>query len=481
MSQPIKDPLWNLRKARRPYRKILKRAEAATARGDTDEANKLCLEYLQHVPDDPTVLFNMGTMRMRRASNEWNPALKAQISKEALAYFQAVLGSPWPDYETKAHAANNAGLVVSALGNPSAARKLFEGAQFYLPGHRAARVNGADVLIFEGNYGKADRELADIISSDPEHAGTFFCRGLIKLTHGDFERGWMEYRARFYMKAFKSKMVETDKPLWDGEPLDDKTLLLSCEQGYGDHIQFIRYAREIKKRWPSSKVFYSVEQSMHKLLNGTVGLDGCLPDHTTDEFKALDFQFAYHAPLLHCPDILRTTLATVPAECPYIVPQADWEPLTLEGEKRPRIGLVWAGSPIHGKDRWRSMRPEQFQRFIDAKPDAQFYSLQCGPRAHEAAELKNCIDLAPAISEWTQTANAILQMDMVICVDTAIAHLAGALDVPAWILIPASPDFRWMLGRTDSPWYPKARLFRQKQAEQWDPAIEEVCNALKNL
>ncbi len=146
---------------------------------------------------------------------------------------------------------------------------------------------------------------------------------------------------------------------------------------------------------------------------------------------------------------------------------------------KKKIGICFAGSPLHGKDRFRSMQPAQFQRFIDASPGAQFYSLQCGPRAHEVQFLRGCVDLAQFITDWTQTASAILQMDLVITVDTAIAHLAGALGVPTWILLPSSPDWRWLMGRTDSPWYPKARLFRQETRDDWDPVIEAVCKALQ--
>lgn len=446
-----------------------------------DEANRLYLQYLKFVPDDPKVLFNMGTMRMRRASNESNPALKNQIASESLNYFMGVLGSPHPDFETKAHAANNAGLVVANLGQPEKAKQLFDGAQFYLPGYRAPRVNGADVLIFQGEYEKADRILSDIIASDLELAGPQFCRGLIALAHGDFRRGWLDYRARFYMRSFKSKMVETDRPLWDGEDLAGKTLLISTEQGWGDAIQFIRYADVVKAAHPQSRIVFAIDGSMHSLLRGVRGLDAVVPDHLTDEFKALALEFDYHVPLMHLPDICGTTLETIPAQCPYIHPQEDWINLPLNPTDKKKIGIVWAGSPIHGKDRFRSMLPSQFQRFIDAAPHCQFYSLQCGPRAHEAESLRNCIDLAPLIHEWTQTATAIQQMDLVVCVDTAVAHLAGALGVPAWILLPSSPDFRWMLGRSDSPWYPCARLFRQSLRNDWESVIEQVREELRKL
>lgn len=258
-----------------------------------------------------------------------------------------------------------------------------------------------------------------------------------------------------------------------------KTLIITQEQGWGDAIQFIRYAREIKTDFPTCRILFSVADSLHGLLRGAVGLDGCLPDHLTPEFKTACPSFDYHAPLLHLPDILGTTLGTIPNDCPYILPQPDWIDLPLRVEHNRRVGLCWAGSTLHGKDKWRSMKPEHFQRFIDSAPSWRFYSLQCGPRAHEVQSLTNCVDLAQHIHDWTQTANAIRQMDLVISVDTAIAHLAGALGIPCWILLPSSPDWRWRLGTDKSEWYPQARLFRQETRDDWQPVIQRVCEALK--
>ncbi len=144
-----------------------------------------------------------------------------------------------------------------------------------------------------------------------------------------------------------------------------------------------------------------------------------------------------------------------------------------------KIGICWKGSPLHGKDRWRSMQPGQFQRIIDSAPQHKFYSLQCGPFAYETESLKPCVNLPQHIYDWTQTAHAMLQMDLVISIDSAPAHLAGALGVPCWILLPSSPDWRWFLSRGDTPYYPKSRLFRQETRDDWEPVIQQVCEALK--
>jgi hypothetical protein len=457
----------------------LQRGNLAASQGGWTEAERAFRQYLSQVPDDPKVLFNLGAIRQHELKHERDPAKAHQLCVEAVSFYADALSSQYPDAETKADCLNNHGLIMGRCGFPEKAKIAFHLALQLNPEHRAARLNFADMLVFEGEYDAADREFFEIINSDSNSAGALFSRSMILLLTGDIRRGFREYRSRFRVGSFPSKIMATDKLMWNGELLDGKTLIVTQEQGWGDSIQFIRYASEIKACWPSCRIFFSVGDSMHRLLRGVIGLDGCLPDHLTPEFAAACPEFDFHAPLLHLPDILGTTLETIPASHSYILPQADWIDLPLESTSKPRVGLVWAGSPIHGKDKWRSMQPGQFQRFIDAAPDTQFYSLQCGPRAHETEQLTNCINLPQHIRDWTQTASAILQMDLVISVDTAVAHLAGALGVPCWILLPSSPDWRWMLGRDDSPWYPQARLFRQETRDDWEPVINAVCRELQ--
>ncbi len=465
---------------RRKYRKIINRGNEAAIRGDYPAAERAYIEYLKHVPNDPKVLFNMGALRQTAIKKEKDFVRLHTLAVEAVAYYADAINSPWPDIETKADCLSNHGLIMGRLGFIDKAKIAFHLALQLNPGLRAARLNYADLLVHDGEYDAADREFFEIINSDPHSAGAQFSRSMILLLMGDLKRGFMEYRARFSVQSCISKIMQTDKPMWAGESLDGKTLITTLEQGWGDAVMCARFFGEIKKRWPGCKTYFSCAESMHRLLRGSVGLDGCLPDHLEPEFKDACPDFDYHAPMFHLPDILGTTLETIPGDCPYILPHPDWLPFPLPPTtKKRKIGICWAGSPTHGKDKWRSMKPEQFQRFIDAAPDAQFYSLQCGPKAYETEQLTNCVNLPKDIHDWTQTANAILQMSLVVAVDTAVAHLAGALGVPCWILLPTSPDWRWMLGRSDTPWYPKARLFRQKTQLDWEPVIQEVCEALK--
>lgn len=472
---------------REQHRELIEAANYAGSIEDYATAGRLYREYLAHVPDDPKVLFNLGALHQRAIHDEKDLSRLHALCAEAMEFYGAAIDSPHPDAETKADSLNNIGLIMVRLGHPEKAKISFHLALQLNPELRAARLNFADILVFEGQYDAADREFFEVINSDPNSAGAQFSRSMILLLAGEIRRGFREYRARFKVRSFPSKLLATDKPIWEGEDLNGRTLIVTCEQGWGDAIQFVRYFREIKERWPFCRTIFSISDSMHRLLRGTIGLDECIGDHVADGFKAPEHDF--HAPLLHLPDILGTTLETIPNRVPYIMPREDWLKLSsdlfnlwssIAGPDR-KIGLCWAGSPIHGKDRWRSMRPEHFQRFIDAAPYARFFSLQCGPRAHETEQLRYCVNLPKEIHDWTQTANAILEMDLVITVDTAIAHLTGALGVPCWILLPSSPDWRWMLGRSDSPWYPQARLFRQETRDDWEPVIARVCDELSKL
>lgn len=459
---------------RKRFRKLLTRANAACQKQDYQTANTLLREYVDHVPTDPKALFNLGALRQPLIANESDPVRIHQLRAEAIEFYSRAIESPEPDSATKSDCCNNSGLIMGAIGHPEKAKIFFHLALQLNPQNRAARLNYADILVHEGEYEEADRQFFEIINSDPNSAGAQFSRSMILLLMGDIRRGFQEYRARFSVRSCKSKILQTEKPMWEGASLNGKTLILTLEQGWGDQIMFARYFELIKARFPNARVLFSCSGCMHGLLAACKGLDGCLPDHLTDEFKAECPEFDYHLPLLHLPDVFRTSLETIPANIPYIIPRPNWQELKLEPTEKRKIGIVWAGSPTHGKDKFRSMEPAQFQRFIDAAPGSQFYSLQCGLRAHEVLQLNGCVDLARHITDWTHTASVLAQLDLVISVDTAVAHLAGAMGVPVWILLPSSPDWRWMLGRADSPWYPKARLFRQPTKGDWDTPINEI-------
>ncbi len=359
------------------------------------------------------------------------------------------------------------------------------------PNLNAARINLADILRHDGKYEEADREFAEVLRLDPNSAAAKFSAGMIALMLGDMKRGWELYESRFDTDSFPTKRFNTNKPSWQRDDLADKTMLLTSEQGMGDDIMFIRYAKELKKKWPACRVLFYGNALMQRLFKGVDGLDRVISmgsfevseNGTKRQLspgdKLDEFEYGYHCPLLSLPHRLGTTLEMIPSETPYIR-NVGWQPY-LEaslGIGKRLVGLCWRGSPRHGKDFFRSIEPEMFQPLIDAHPEIQFYSLQVGPRADEANRLRDIIDLAPTITDWTDTAQALMQLDLLISVDTALLHLAGALDRFAWALIPHSPDWRWMLAREDSPWYPKLRLFRQPTQSDWETPLKRIRDAL---
>jgi hypothetical protein len=250
--------------------------------------------------------------------------------------------------------------------------------------------------------------------------------------------------------------------------------LVHAEQGLGDTLQFIRYLPDVVAA--GGRVVVECESGLARLIAAIDGVEGIvlkgapLPAH------------ALHVPLLSLPRIAGTTLASLPAAVPYLkTPEGARRPALAPADGRRRVGIVWAGNPRHGKDRARSVALDHFAA-LARRDDVALYSLQVGARAAELAALDAPIgDLAPGLSDFADTAAALDALDLVITVDTAVAHLAGALARPVWTLLPVAPDWRWMLERDDSPWYPTMRLFRQASRGDWAGVFARVEAALNGL
>jgi tetratricopeptide (TPR) repeat protein len=260
------------------------------------------------------------------------------------------------------------------------------------------------------------------------------------------------------------------QPIWDGTPLRGQPILLYREPGvgFGDSIQFVRYAPLVAEQ--GGRVIVECSTPLQRLFQTIPAIDQIIPAG-----QPLP-EFAVQASLLSLPRILGTTLDTIPAAVPYLTSVVDRPlPATL-GLK---IGLVWGGDPNHLHDKERSCPLAQFQPVLQV-PGVSFYSLQKGAHAAELAEAGlEIIDLGDRLQDFADTAGAIAQLDLIISVDTAVAHLAGALGKPVWILLNTYADWRWLLGRSDSPWYPTARLFRQTRQGGWAGVCQEVTNALQ--
>jgi tetratricopeptide (TPR) repeat protein/glycosyltransferase involved in cell wall biosynthesis len=323
----------------------------------------------------------------------------------------------------------------------------------------------------EGKFAEAIEFYNKAIQLCPESPNWRLRRALALLLTGNFERGFAEYESRWQTQELEQHYG--DHPLWDGSDLQGKTILLHPEQGFGDALHFIRYAPLVKQK--GGKVMVACHPSLKRLFEGVAGVDNVV----TNPQNLLDFQV--QAPLLSLPRILGTTLENIPANIPYLAAPDDCE-ISLESNNLLKVGIVWAGGPLHRKNHQRSCKLSDFEKFLDV-PGVSFYSLQKDVLAGDLTLLnqQQIQDLSGYCVDFADTAAIISQLDLVICVDTSIAHLAGALGKPVWILLSFVPDWRWMLDREDSPWYPTARLFRQSKAGDWDGVGDRIKAALEQL
>jgi Flp pilus assembly protein TadD len=300
------------------------------------------------------------------------------------------------------------------------------------------------------------------------------------LATGQFEEGWREYEYRFDLPNAPPLLPKNDKPLWDGQPMPDGTLMLIGDQGFGDTIQFCRYIREVAKIAPNLIVACSAE--MKPVVMQQPGIT-----HYFDRWEHMPAFDAY-CPLSGLPRLFGTDLSNIPAPIPYI--QADpakaerWrkriEALVPKGYRR--LGLVWAGRPTHGNDFNRSMTLGTLAP-LAALDKVALLSLQMGPAQAEIGRYfgrSPLINLGAEIEDFTDTMAILANLDRLVAVDTGVAHLAGAMGKPVSILTPYAPDWRWLLDRTDTPWYPTVTLHRQDRPGQWHAAIAKMIDTVKS-
>jgi hypothetical protein len=300
---------------------------------------------------------------------------------------------------------------------------------------------------------------------------------MTRLTLGDFDGGWKEYEWRWKTGALAAQRRQFKAPLWLGDaPVSGKTILLHAEQGFGDTIQFIRYAPLLASR--GAKVVCEVQPELLSLLSRFDGIDVIAKGEPLPPFDL-------HCPLLSLPFAFGTKLETIPASIPYLAPSAErlahWRDRLPRGG--PRAGFVWSGSSSHKNDSNRSI-PLARLAALFADPSLACFSLQCELRDADNEALRglpNLVQLGGGLRDFADTAAVISLLDVVISVDTSVAHLAGALGKPVVILLPYAADFRWMRGCDETPWYPTAKLFRQPAFGDWDSVIARLSDELRRL
>ena len=365
---------------------------------------------------------------------------------------------------------NNIGACLQPLGREVEALTWFDGALKHLPNAIEILNNKANVLQELQRFDEALALYADLRSRRLNNATTDWNWALLKMLLGDFEAGWAGREARWSIPD-RAPYPNFSQPMWLGkDSIKGKTILLHVDEGLGDTIQFVRYVPMIASR--GARVILAVERPIVSLLSGFPGVSQCLA--FSDPLPAFDM----HCPIGSLAMIFNTRLETIPAATSYLpAPRAmrlqAWN-ARLGSHDRLRVGLVWSGSRTHRNDHNRSMSFLTMSRILDI--DATFVSLQKDVRDNDKAALaaSNVIDWTAELSDFADTAALVTCLDLVITVDTSVAHLAGALGCPTWILLPWTPDYRWLLERDDSPWYPSVRLFRQSERRDYADVLEPV-------
>jgi tetratricopeptide (TPR) repeat protein len=373
---------------------------------------------------------------------------------------------------------NNIGACLQSLGREEEALSWFDQALVHLPEAIEILNNKAFML---GQLQRFDEAFAcydHIRALHLNNATTDWNLALLHMLTGNFEAGWAGRESR-WAKADPPPYPKFSQPQWLGnEPIEGKTILIHVDEGMGDTIQFTRYVPMVAAR--GARVILVVERPLYSLLSGMPGVSQCLP-FPDGPLPAFDL----HCPIGSLPLAFRTRLDTIPPPATFLrdPPQARaqvWEE-RLGPHDRLRVGLVWSGNANHRNDVNRSTSVKRLACLLDV--DATFVSLQKDPRPDDKALLEQTgiVDLTAHLTDFTETAALLGRLDLVITVDTSVAHLAGALGRPTWILLPWTPDYRWLLNREDSPWYPSVRLFRQDETRDYARVFDRVRTELLAL
>jgi tetratricopeptide (TPR) repeat protein len=430
--------------------------------GQLDNAITYYQKALQLNPDHAISYNNLG-----------NAYREKGLLDEAISSYQKALQLN----SNLVDAYNNIGVAFQEKGQLDEAITCYQKAIKRNPNYADAYNNLGYILQEKGQLNTAINYYKKALQLNPYLAGAHGHLSLALLLTGDYDQGWKEYEWRWRTKEAYPRGFS--QPLWDGTDITGLTILLHAEQGMGDTIQFIRYAPSVAQR--CGKVIVECHRELTSLLRNVEGVHQIIS--RGEQLPAFDT----HCPLLSLPLFFDTTLENIPARIPYVtvnpVLVQEWRDRIQYDDSRLRTGLVWAGAPRHKENRNRSCSLELFSALGQLK-NITFYSLQKGAAAQQAKnppQEMNFIDLTQEINDFSDTAALIENLDLVISVDTSVAHLAGALGKPVWTLLPFSPDWRWLLNREDSPWYPTMRLFRQPSIGDWEPVITKVADELQKL
>lgn len=372
-------------------------------------------------------------------------------------------------------ALNNMGVAYGGLGRYADALEVLQRAVFLNDENPNAWNDLGGAQYRSGLINEAITSYDRAIVLDPEFSEAFFNKSQALLSRGEYLEGWRLYEWRWRSKGFPDRPRQYPQPLWLGErSLAGKRLFIFGEQGFGDSIQFCRYVDKCKEL--GAYVILQVFPTLTKLMKSLVGADHVIS--TTDPIPDFDF----YCPMMSLPHAFRTTLQSIPLKTPYLSvdesSKLPWQRLLGEHSERLKIGVCWKGNPHQANDRNRSMPLDAIMPLLTR--DHQWVCLQKDLTTDEKRTLQHLAVtvVAERLHSFYETAAIISTLDLVITVDTSVAHLAGALHKPVWVLLTRQADFRYMDNRTDSPWYPTMTLFRQVRSGQWMTVIQEVCKRL---
>ncbi|MGB6353301.1 MAG: tetratricopeptide repeat protein [Steroidobacteraceae bacterium] len=474
-----------------PLREKLRQADELRVQGRFDDARALGEEILRAEPRCFDALYLLGVT----AAQTGNPGAAVTLidkalainpghaaaycnrgaAQQALGQLDAALGSYEKAVSIKADYAlahNNRGYLLAVLGRPGEALQSFDAAI-------RSRADYAEAHVGRGNAFKALNQLQAAldcydraIALRADYAEAYFNRAIARLLDGDFERGWIDFEWRWRKPQGSAGKLWRDfpQPLWLGaESIAAKTLFVHCETGLGDTLQFCRYAKLLSDL--RARVILQVQPPLIGVLAGLAGVSQLLAEGDAPP------DFDYHCPLLSLPLAFKTRLGSIPAPGKYLTVGAarvaQWR-AKLADSAKPCVGLIWRGDPNNREDRSRSIPLREFLQQLPTGP--RYVSLQ---REVQESE-RQAIAANPAVSiiaetlDFADTAAVCECLDLVISVDTSVAHLSAALAGRTWILLSFSPDCRWLLHRQDSPWYPSVTLYRQEGIGDWRGVLARV-------
>jgi tetratricopeptide (TPR) repeat protein len=500
-------------------------------RGKTGEAYRLLSAALKSQPRSPDALSNFAlVLHALKRSDEALAALDKALASapghldalnnrgnllldlgrpaEAISAFDAVLEKEPRHLQARI----NRGNARAVLGETEQALADYDAALAMAPGHPLALFNRGNALRAAGREADAIASYDGTLAALPNHVGAWTNRGLAQaalnrhadalasyrraleiapdnadlhfnaalslLTNGDYARGFVEYEWR-WKRAGIVPRKDLRKPLWLGEtPLAGKTILLHAEQGLGDTLMLARYVPLLARS--GAKVALQAQPELKTLLSGLGGVSVVVA--LGQPLPPVDL----HCPLLSLPLACKTDLSNVPASIPYLHASPakieTWRP-RLESLSSLRVALAWSGRATHVNDRNRSLTLTQLQPLLSLDA-VSFVSVQRDLRPADTEALSShshIVHLGDQLTDFADTTAVLALVDLVICVDTSVAHLAGALGRPTWVMLPFQPDWRWTLDREHSPWYPATRLFRQPTAGDWTSVVARVREELVRL